>query len=321
MIDIRLLRHILALGKHRHFARAAESLHISQPALTRSIAGIEHTLGVKLFDRAPRRIEPTTFGQMIIERGQRVIDQEKDLRREILLMQGIEIGELSIGAGPFPFEISVCKAVAKLVAQHPKLQIRLGKNSPPEILRLLLCGAIDLGVADIRHCQNDSRLEIELLPLHTVVCCCRREHPLAGKVSLTLNEILGYPLVGTVFPQSLAAMLPADIAAGRVDTETRNFLPAITVDSLTAARTVALGCDALLPITPGCVDIELQSGDLVILNFHAPWMSNQYGFISKKDRTHSPSALEFMAKMREVERQEVEREKNLIATFSNFTQT
>ena len=317
MIDLRLLRHVVALGKHRNFARAAESLHISQPALSRSIAGIENSLGVKLFDRTPRHIEPTSYGQIIIDRGQGVIDQEDELRREILLMQGIEIGELAIGAGPFPLEISVCKAVAELIALHPKLQIRIDQDSPPAIVSRVLKGVVDVGIADVRHCQNDSRLEIELLPVHVVTCCCRRDHPLAGRRSLKLTEILAYPLVGTVFPKELAAIFPPQIAAGRVDPETRTFLPAITVNSLSAAKVVATYCDALLPITPGCVEAELQSGELVILDFMAPWMRNQYGFISKKGRNPSPSAVELMAKVREIEQQVIAREQSLIATYSN----
>lgn len=319
MMDLRLLRHVLALGKHRNFARAAESLHISQPALSRSIAGIENSLGVKLFDRTPRRVEPTAYGQIIIERGQGVIDQENELRREILLMQGIEIGELAIGAGPFPFEISVCKAVAELIAQHPKLQIRIEQDSPPAIVTRVLKGTVDLGVADVRHCQSDLRLEIELLPVHIVTCCCRRVHPLAGRRALKIEELLSYPLVGTVFPKELAAIFPPDITAGRLDPDTRNFLPAISVDSLSAAKVVAAGCDALLPITPGCVEAELKSGEFVILDFMAPWMRNQYGFVSKKGRNNSPSALALMVKVREVEQQEIAREQILIATYSNLS--
>ena len=68
-IDIRLLRQVLALSKHRNFARAAEALHISQPALSRSIAGLEQSLGVQLFDRTSAGVEPTIFGQTSFNRA------------------------------------------------------------------------------------------------------------------------------------------------------------------------------------------------------------------------------------------------------------
>lgn len=318
-IDIRLLRQVLALSKHRNFARAAESLHISQPALSRSITGLEQSLGVQLFDRTPTGVEPTIFGQTVIDRGQDIIKKEQELRREILLIQGIEVGELSIGAGPFPSEISVTHAVARLITRYPKLQVRIGRDSPPAIVNRVLSGDIDIGVADVRHCEDLARLSVELLPEHAVACCCRRQHPLAVKRALSLADLLHFPIVGTVMPPALAALLSRSHAVGRVNEDTSNFHPAITVDSLSAARDIALGCDALLPITPACIASELQSGDLVILDFRANWMRNQYGFISRKDRTHSPVAIEFMTRMREVEEAAIELENRLFATYSRYS--
>jgi DNA-binding transcriptional LysR family regulator len=319
MIDIRLLRHVLALNKHRNFIRAADSLHISQPALSRSIAGLEQELGFLLFDRMSSGLQPTPLGQMIIERGQGIINQEKELLREILFMQGMEVGEFSVGAGPFPFENSVCEAIARLIAQHPRLQVRVNSNSPPVIINQVIDGDIDLGVVDVRLCQGDTRLSIEPLPNRTIVCCCRRGHPLAGKRSLELAEILSFPIVGTVFSPALANLLSAGGLAGRVDEASGSFLPAITVDSLSAAKKIALGCDALLPITPNCVDAELQSGDLVIIDFNAPWMQSTYGFVAKRDRTLAPAALAFIELVKQIEAESVERANWLLATYANYS--
>lgn len=318
MIDFRVLRHVLALGEHRNFARAAESLHISQPALSRSIAGVEQDLGVQLFDRLPSGIEPTAFGRIIIDRGLEIVEKESELRREIVLMQGIEVGELAIGAGPFPFEISVCKAVGMLVADYPNLKVRIDQDSPPVIVGRILGGGVDLGLLDTRHCQDDARLAIELLPAHAIVCCCRRNHPLAHKRGLTLGDVLSYPLVGTVFPRSVSALLSSESTAGRIDEASGKFFPAITVASLPAAREIALACDAVLPILPTCTERELESGDLVIIDFAVPWMQVQYGFVSKKDRTRTPAMLEFMGRVREVEQAAIEREAVLIATYANY---
>lgn len=318
MINLRLLRYVLALSEHRHFARAAEALHISQPALSRSIAGIEQSLGVQLFDRTPSGVEATSYGRVFIERGHEILRQAQELRREIQLMQELEVGELSIGAGPYPFEISVCDAVATMIVQHPKLQVSIHKKSPPEIINRVLTGSVDLGIADTRHCKEgqDKSLNIELLPEHRVACCVRREHPLAGRQALTLEEVLAFPLAGTVFPPAMAALLPDGTAAGRIDRASQNFFPAITVDSLAAARSIALGCDAVLPITPACVSRELESGEIVILDFHKPWMRNQYGFITKRGRTLSSAADEFMAIVRALEQAAVEYEGELFAVHA-----
>jgi len=80
-IDTRLIRHVLALARHRNFARAAEQLHLSQPALSRSISRLEETLGVALFDRTRKGVIPTMeltlFGGQLMLTQQGVQDAEK----------------------------------------------------------------------------------------------------------------------------------------------------------------------------------------------------------------------------------------------------
>ena len=316
-LDIKLLKQMLALAKHSNFARAAESLHISQPALSRSISNLERTLGVQLFDRTHGGVVPTAFGRLILERGREIVSKETELQREIQMMQGIEIGELAIGAGPYPFEISVGPAVSKLIASYPKLQIRVETASPPAIVNRILGGSFDLGVADIREWHDEQRLTLEPLPVHAGVFCCRPQHPLAGRHGLTLEEILTYPLVGTVFPPSLAGTLAQGQAGGRIDPYTGHFLPAVTIDSLSLARRITVGCDAVLLLTIGAVERELQTGDLVILDCHLPWMHTNYGFIYKRDRSLSTAAHEFIARLREVEAETLARENVLLASWGD----
>ncbi len=69
MLDLKLLHQALILARHRNFARAAEALHLTQPALSRSIAGLEAALGEKLFDRTRQGVEPTSFGRMLLARA------------------------------------------------------------------------------------------------------------------------------------------------------------------------------------------------------------------------------------------------------------
>ena len=112
MNDLRLIRLAIALGRHGNFARAAEEMSISQPSLTRGIAALESSLGVALFDRTRKGAIPTAFGRVLLDRGESMLRSDADLRREIKLLAGLEVGSLAIGAGPFAGEISVAKAVA-----------------------------------------------------------------------------------------------------------------------------------------------------------------------------------------------------------------
>ena len=73
MLELRLLRHALALSQFRNFARAAEALDMAQPTLSRSIAALESGLGVRLFDRGRKGLEPTAFGRVLLERGEALL--------------------------------------------------------------------------------------------------------------------------------------------------------------------------------------------------------------------------------------------------------
>ncbi len=315
-LDVKLLRQMLSLAKHRNFARAAESLHISQPALSRSISNLEQTLGVQLFDRTHGGVVPTAYGRLILERGREIVAKENELQREIRLMQGIEIGELAIGAGPFPLEISVGQSVGRLIASHPTLQVRVEAASPLEIGSRVIGGSYDLAVADIRAWLDEPRLQIEPLPLHVVIFCVRPQHPLAGQRALAMRDLLAYPLVGTTYPPAIAAVMSEVPGAGHIDRDTGHFLPAITVDSLSLARQITAVSDAVYPV-PACIaESAIRAGELAVLDCHPPWAHSNYGFISKKDRTLSAAAKKFMSCLRAVEAGTIERETALLAAHA-----
>ena len=80
MFDMRRLRHALALAEHRNFARAAAALHITQPALSRSIQALEEGMGVLLFDRSPRDVEPTAFGELVLRHARGLASYEAQQR-------------------------------------------------------------------------------------------------------------------------------------------------------------------------------------------------------------------------------------------------
>ena len=117
-VDLHLIRHALALAKHGNFRRAAQALHVSQPTISRNIAALERSLGVRLFDRTRSGVEPTEFGRLVLERGRDLLAGAADLRREVGLRAGLDSGSLAVSAGPHPFEISVVHALTRLVAEH-----------------------------------------------------------------------------------------------------------------------------------------------------------------------------------------------------------
>lgn len=314
-IDLNLLPHVLALAKHQNFARAADALSISQPALSRIIGRLEKKLGVMLFDRTREGVVPTEYGSLMIERGREIIEWSKGLRREISLMQGLEIGQLAVAAGPYPHVISAGHALTRLMERCPNVQLRLEQLSPLATVAKVLDGTVDLGIADMREWLDDSRLQIEPLPPHVAVWICRTGHPLTSKKKIVLEDALNYPLVSCAMPRQFVDLFGEQPKAGRLDHDSGQFFPAITIDSLILGPGIAAASNAIMLAPPLFAADELRRGRLVILNLHLGWQKTNYGFIFKRDRSLSPVTKEYMTCVREEEAQAMEVGTRLLNEF------
>jgi len=302
VIELRLIQHALALARFRNYARAAQSLHLTQPTITRSIAALERAVGVRLFDRGPNGVEPTAFGNILLERGARVLAGEADLRREIQLLAGLDVGRLAVSAAPFPFEISVGAAVARLIAAHPRLKVRALLADPREVVRDVLARGADVGLVDVQFIRGQTDLVAESLPRHDFVVAGRPSHPLVGRAGLRLAEVLAFPVASTLIANEVVtAAVVGGATSDLLDPDHGDLIPSIHVNSYALARQIACDTDALVPGTARMLAPELNSGRLVRLDFNMPGLRTNYAIIHRQDRSLSPAAQAFIDLVRAVE--------------------
>lgn len=313
MIDLRLLQNAVTLARYRNFARAAEALGMSQPALSRSISGFETTLGAQLFKRTRTGVEPTAFGERLLARGSALLSDANELERELALMQGNEVGLLRIGAGTYAAEICVGPTLARLASRYPGLRVEMNTSSWRTVLEEVLSGRLDFAVMETSVAEHHPRLRMESLPPHEAALFCRADHPLAKKIPRVLDEVFAYPFVCTKLPARAAHVFYRMANKGAIDAETGDYLPPIQVDTLALAKAVTLSSDAV-SLAPLCLlGAELQAGRIEILPFNEPWLQTSYGFVSLKDRAMSPATHAFMAEAKVVEREIVAAEKRVLA--------
>jgi DNA-binding transcriptional LysR family regulator len=300
MHSIRQIEVVTALAKHRHFGLAAKALDVSQPALTRSLKQLEADLGVLLFDR--RGVTPTLFGEIVLRHGQKAVIEFQELMREITLARGAEIGELRIAAGPYSAHISAERAIGLLTAQHPQLTVELRIANWTSVVTDLLQGTVDLGFADISEYQQEPDLDAEMVRTSRLAFFCRAGHPLADKRYLTIDNLLEFPWVGPAAPRRLRRALPeVDKPFGRFDASSDQFHPRVLVETFSAAKLIVLAGPGIGATLPFQIEPELRDGQCVLLPFEAPWLSLNYGFITKRGRTLSPAAKTFMETVRQFE--------------------
>ncbi len=301
MNDLRLIRLAIALGRHGNFARAAEEMNISQPTLSRGIAALERALGVPLFDRTRKGAIPTMFGRVLLDRGESMLRDDADLRREIQLLAGLEAGSVAIGAGAFAGEISVAKAIARVVRAHPRLRIRFTVADPDQVVQDALAGRIDVGVASTVDLESDVRLVVEPLPPLRVYLACRPGHPLTRESRPSLARALEFPLATTQLRGAQAALASTAGATPVRQGRAAAFHPQILVNSLSHARLIARESDALFPATAALLAEDVAAGRLVRLDCRVPEMRTTYGILYLRGRTLAPAAEMFIETLRAVE--------------------
>ena len=315
MIPSHKLEHAAALAEHRNFRQAAEALHLTQPALSRSIQTLESSLGVRLFDRGHGTVEPTALGRVFLEHARSILSAVAELEHEIELAKGLRTGTLEVSLAPYPSALSGQRAVARLLADHPGVQCRLRVTGFSAVADEVADGRCELGIADLGVAATRG-LAVDTLVSRPLYFFARPQHPLASSERCTLDEVLSFPWAGIRAPARMARHFPPDVhLAGRWDPRTGEFVPALEVDEVAGFLVLARDADILVAADLTMAEQELTAGRLAVVPFTPPWLHLDYGFISRPNRTLSPATLRFMEIVRDIEADLDERERALRARF------
>ncbi len=293
--ELRLLRCALALAEHRNFARAANAVHISQPALSRAIKELEQRAGTRLFDRGPSGVEPTDAGIVFLDHARDVMSRAADLGREMDLLKGLDTGELRIGVGTYPSHMYVDRAVARLVRKHPAVSIKVSVDNWGNLVLPLRRRKIDLAIMDASAAESDSEMHVTLLRQHKGYMVLRAGHPLLkGTGDDHLAATWNYPFVTTSrFPAAVFRDLASALLGSQKDKFGSKVLMSVACESLHMMKTIAMESDgvALLPLN--MVSDEVQRGTLVAIP--APeWLRGNFGIVRLAHRSLSPLAESFV---------------------------
>lgn len=314
MYDLRHLENAIAVAEHGGFRRAADALGISQPTLTRSLQQLEDHLGVKVFDRSQRGVEPTALGRVVLERSRALLRDRRSLDREIELLKGLEIGELDVGMGPYPAALVGHPAIARLVSRHPGVHCRVRVMDWGGLTRAVLDGRCDLGLAELSEAESEPNLEVELVMTRPGYFVCRADHEILRLSRVGFTDLLAYPWACSTVPDRAARLMPPDL--GRAGCRKHGtFQPAVCLDAVSDIVVMAESSDVLCAATLTMVERELEAGRVAVVPYRPPWLRLNAGFIRRRDRTPTPTAEAFMRLVREIDAELEGRERDLTARF------
>ncbi|RBQ16994.1 LysR family transcriptional regulator [Spongiactinospora rosea] len=146
MLDIVRLRVLAAVARHRSVTAAARELHYSQPSVSHHLAKLEAETGAKLVQRAGRGIRLTEAGRLLAERAGEILGRLDAAEHELAAHVGLRSGRVRLAAFPSALGTFVPRAAARLAREHPGLALRITEAEPPEALRMLRAGYVDVAV-------------------------------------------------------------------------------------------------------------------------------------------------------------------------------
>lgn len=286
-MDLKRLKHLVALADERNFARAAERVHLSQPALSRSVQAAESELEILLFDRGGSEVRPTPAGDFVIARARKLLFDSRCLERDIALYRKSQIGELAFGVGPFPAATLLPALMAELRQRYAGVRVRVEVNNWAYLVEHLHNEELDFFVADTRDLPPSPELEVSALTRQAGGLFVRAGHPLLGQRSVVAAQLVPYGLATVRLPQAVRAalgqMLGLEPGAG---------LPlALECDHVPTLKRAALDSDTVLALVQAAVADEIADGKLVPLQTQGwPPMYAEMGVVALKGRSYSPAA-------------------------------
>lgn len=249
-IDIVKVRHILSVAKHRSFSRAAEELNLTQPALSRSIASIEQRFGLRLFDRSPKGVEPTTVGKLVIAEAEGVMRAARGLSHNMRIYANGAGGELAIGISPLLVPL-FSEIGRQLLDQAPRMRLYIRTGNTRSLLKHLLNDEIELIIGSRTAILDETDLAVSTIAGIDNGFVVRRDHPLAERGRVSLADLEEFPIAQPVVPNRKG--LPTGTGS-------------IVCDNFHLLRDITLSTDCIWMCPSILVTDDLASGSLHMLD-------------------------------------------------------
>jgi DNA-binding transcriptional LysR family regulator len=294
-LRFRHLQFLDILGRTRNLRLAAEQMHVTQPAATKTLMEIEEILDARLFDRLPRGVQPNALGLFTLRYAGAALDgQRRFIEKFSALKQGGH-GHITVGAITGSAAHVLVASVTEIQRLRPLLVIKILEQSSDQLIAWLSKRKIDLMIGRFTEESQRDQFHFERLSAEPLQVVGGQHHPLRGAADLSLSELAHWPWI--LYPGSTAVRKVSDnlfggaglsLTAGVV--ETPSFLFALEL--MNATHMMSLQPAALIQ---KYVDRGLLSRIPVDVPDHMP----TYGLITRMGETPTPSAQAFIDVLRE----------------------
>lgn len=200
------LQRFLVLAEELHFTRAAERLNVSQPLLSAQVRHLETVLGAALFNRSSRKVELTEAGALLRQRVQAVISSLQDALAAAREVASGQTSPIRIGHTD-EFSNYLLADLIRALKEEAGAEIQVTSGAVPHLIEALANGRLDLLLLCPVPAQVEPRWRLQALPHADLVVGIRKDHPLAAREKLTIEDIANEPFVASTVENAGSELL------------------------------------------------------------------------------------------------------------------
>lgn len=277
---------LTALAEEGNIHAAARLLNMTQPAASKLLKDLEDVLEVPLFERLPRGMRPTWYGETMIRHAREALASLNQAHEELTALKAGRYGQVGVGAITSPGLALLPQAIAMVKREQPSLRVVLEIETSPVLLEHLRQGRLDILVARFFAGEDHTNLRYEPLTSEPVCAVGRPGHPLAGSAGLGLADVVD---AGWIVPPS------GSVLRHRFDLmfQEAGLAPPFNVIETAALLFITRmlqQSDMLCVLASEVARYYASHGILTILPLEMPCHMDDFGFITRSDRMLSPGA-------------------------------
>jgi DNA-binding transcriptional LysR family regulator len=295
-LKVRQLVLLVELGRHGSILHAAQAAHLTQPAASKLLAELEHALGVPLFERLPRGVQATRYGEVMIRRAGSALAEMDAAHQEVMeLLSGLS-GRVAVGTVLTPSTGLLPEAIQRLKKSHARVQVAITVDTSKVLIQRLRAGELDLVIGRILDTDSVNELSFEPVTDEPHSLIVRAGHPLLDRQDLRLADLQReawiLPSPGSILRDRMTALF---LGAGLDQ-------PAETVETLAlpVVTTLLTQSDMIAALPEELVQASLDAGLLAVLPFELGLRMDAYGIVTRKQHQLSPGAEATLQTLRQV---------------------
>ncbi|MEN8169579.1 MAG: LysR family transcriptional regulator [Pseudomonadota bacterium] len=267
------------VARQLSFTKAAESLHMTQPAVTFQVRQLEEYFNTRLFDRTHNRISLTDAGQRVYEYADRIFSLYAEMENAVRDLTGEVSGVLMLGASTTIAEYMLPALLGDFKAKYPEVSIRLQVANTDGIVSMVENNIIDLGVVEAP--VSNKNLVVDNCRMDQMVLAVPPSHELADKDSVAITELNNHPYICREEGSGTReVMLEAMNAAGGNPANLDIVMELGSPEAVKGAVEAGMGVSILSLAT---IDKELKLGTLVAVNLDEP-IERPFSFVHQKQK-------------------------------------